>query len=249
MYYNEVIGGFKGAYGKYETDYWCQSPRRAVEWLMDNEGIDKRKTVIGSNNDWHTLAYYTEKRSKDISIAWTREHEWNKQNWDYAVWTTRTLSQKQLTNGYFPPKGTIHVITVDGLPLAAIVKKENNYLYQGNTYLDKRQYDSAAFFLRQAVAYDPLEEEASRQLGLCYLSVNQVDSAEKYLKMSVDVDPENYLSLLYLAYIDAGRNKLDDAIAKAKLAVQYKINYSQAYELMGNIYLQSQNFRRSQKIL
>ena len=44
VYFNELVGGFKGAYGRFETDYWAASLKEAVEWLKDNELKDPQKT-------------------------------------------------------------------------------------------------------------------------------------------------------------------------------------------------------------
>jgi ABC-type transport system substrate-binding protein len=37
MYFNEIIGGIKGAHGNYDIDYWNQTPREAFEWLVKNK--------------------------------------------------------------------------------------------------------------------------------------------------------------------------------------------------------------------
>ena len=35
MYYNQIVGGLKGAYANYETDYYYVSQTAASEWLID----------------------------------------------------------------------------------------------------------------------------------------------------------------------------------------------------------------------
>jgi len=37
IYFNELIGGVKGAFGKFETDYWGASLKEATQWLVINE--------------------------------------------------------------------------------------------------------------------------------------------------------------------------------------------------------------------
>ena len=35
IYYNQLVGGLKGAYGNYETDYYYVSQTEASKWLLD----------------------------------------------------------------------------------------------------------------------------------------------------------------------------------------------------------------------
>lgn len=37
IYFNEVIGGLKGAHSRFETDYWGASYKEAADWLMKKE--------------------------------------------------------------------------------------------------------------------------------------------------------------------------------------------------------------------
>ncbi len=60
VYFNELVGGINGAYTNYETEYWCNATREAVEWLIANEPIDK-KTVVASNFEVITSQYYADK--------------------------------------------------------------------------------------------------------------------------------------------------------------------------------------------
>ncbi len=36
LYFNALVGGLPGAYGRYETDYWGNSNREAVRLLVDH---------------------------------------------------------------------------------------------------------------------------------------------------------------------------------------------------------------------
>jgi hypothetical protein len=35
-YYNELIGGAKGAFGKFDLDYWGSSQKQAIQWVNQN---------------------------------------------------------------------------------------------------------------------------------------------------------------------------------------------------------------------
>jgi len=107
IYFNELIGGLPGAYGKFETDYYGASFKEAVEWLKENR-IKKDKTYkiyacgdMFSSNHYFTpnMIWSVNLNSIDYGICWTR---WN---------------QHQT---YFSNFKKIHEITRFGVPLTII---------------------------------------------------------------------------------------------------------------------------------
>jgi len=45
-YYNELVGGIRGAFGKYDIDYWGGPQKKAVEWLNVNAPKDSNVHVV-----------------------------------------------------------------------------------------------------------------------------------------------------------------------------------------------------------
>ncbi len=81
VYFNELVGGFKGAYGKYETDYWVTSMKEAVEWLKSKELKDPNRTykifVLGHPPQYQIyfspqMQYVPMVEGADYSIVMTR---------------------------------------------------------------------------------------------------------------------------------------------------------------------------------
>lgn len=304
MYYNELVGGVKGAFGNYELDYWCQTPKEAIKWIHDNETLPEGKTKIISNNELFSIQYYSDSYQENgeelreylrqlevlndeidklnhykkekilteaehkaevdilvaerkpinamvdslrkVSILWSRELNWNKDDWDYAIWTNRTLSPTALKKGYFPPKGTIHEIKVDGVTVGAVVKRENKNIYLANQQLNKRQYAEAERLLLDYIKYDSLEEEAYRTLGYTYLVQGRNEEAIKWCRKSLELCPENYFShhFIGIAYLQpvqmqkAGTDvnaHLDSADVHFKLSAIYKPNFSSSYDGQGDV--------------
>ena len=48
IYYNALAGGVRGAFGRYELDYWCTASREAIERLND---VASPGAVVGTNKD------------------------------------------------------------------------------------------------------------------------------------------------------------------------------------------------------
>ncbi|MCC6818963.1 MAG: glycosyltransferase family 39 protein [Bacteroidia bacterium] len=247
MYFNELAGGIKGANGNYELDYWNQSPRQAFQWLVDNHPeILDGNAKVSSNNIQESLKTFVPK-GQEVKYAWTREYEWADNDWKYAIWTSRTLSKSQIINGYWPPKGTIYEVKVDGVTVAAVVKSENDYSFLGKKYLKKNMADSALYFYEKAYAYNPLEEEFARGVANACKLGGKTDSAIQFYTKAIalrDGNYEAYNSLGELYFMKAyGNNSgnvdmalMDKAYENFSLAFKHKKN-SSAPLYMGEILL------------
>jgi hypothetical protein len=49
-YFNELVGGIKGAYGKYDMDYWGISQKKAVQWVNENAPKDSVVHIVMSGD-------------------------------------------------------------------------------------------------------------------------------------------------------------------------------------------------------
>lgn len=256
MYFNEIGGGFKGAVGKYELDYWCQTPRAAYEWLAANHPEIDNGLVVRSNNIEPTLKTFVDK-AKGSKFSWAREYQWFDASYDYAIFTNRTLSASQIKDGSWLPKGTIKTIDVDGIPIAAIVKSENKFSSDGHNYLKQSKFDSAIYFYKKAVAYNPKEEEFARALAMSYRIKWQMtgipqcfDSALTLFKTAIALRDGNYeaygsLGEMYLNKA-VGTGTVDKAMmAESKKyfdkSCEFKVNNATSKYYLGEIYLMENN--------
>ncbi len=251
MYFNELVGGTKGANGNYELDYWQQSPRAAFEWLVKNRPeVLSGELKVSSNNIQESLKTFVPE-GKDVKYAWTREYEWADNDWSYAIWTHRNLSRNQILGGYWPPKGTIHEIKVDGVVVAVVVKSDNQYGYLGKKYLKKNNGDSALYFYEKAFAYNPLEEEYARGVAdACKLKM-KFDSAIQFYKKAIELRDGNYEAYQSLGEVyytrammkdqnNPDKQLMDLAFENLAAAYNHKKNAS-APLIMGEIRLQQNN--------
>ena len=227
VYFNELIGGINGAYGSYETDYYSNSCRAAGEWIAKQE--PNKKLIVAINNEQLTASYYAHKINPNLEFQWVREYEEQKPLWDYMILTTRTYSKNELLNGSFPPKGTVFIVKADDVPLAVVVKRENNFMPMGYKYNDARNSDSAIYYFTKAVNYDPKDEEATRMLGQAYLNKNSLDTAEKYFNKAIEIYPENYTAWSNKGMVYLNKKEYATALTFFKKATEFKRNYTEAY--------------------
>ncbi len=126
FYFSPVIGGVKGAWKKFDIDYYGTSLRYAVEWIGANaDSLEK-----GPGGKIRIRCFYGERISvehaieKDPRLVYVFANE-SSLDWDYSI--IQPVQAKHdtalLTN--WPPKGLIHQIEVDGTPIVAIARNYN----------------------------------------------------------------------------------------------------------------------------
>lgn len=240
VYFNETVGGINGAYGNYETDYYSNSCRAAAEWIAQQEPNSAVK--VGINNEPLTASYYAHRINPKLDIFWLREYEEYKPRWDYMILTSRTYGYNELRNGGFPPKGTVHVIKADDIPLCVVIKRENNFMPDGYEQLQRRSYDSAIVSFQKACAYDPMNEESFRMLGTAYMMNNNFEQAKTALKTSINIFPQNYSAYSVMGQVFYTLQQADSALHYFDLALHYKRNVTEAYFYAGQCMLQKNDF-------
>jgi hypothetical protein len=82
IYYNTFIGGERGAFRRFELDYWGTSYREAADWLNENAPPDANVWVDGPA---HLLDMYLR---EDLNMYSTYEPE-RAEQYEYVVATTR----------------------------------------------------------------------------------------------------------------------------------------------------------------
>lgn len=247
VYFNELVGGLAGAYGNYETDYYSNSCREAAEWIAKQHPNDS--LLVGINNETTTAAYWAHQINPRLQFVWTRETEEQKQKWDYLILTTRTYSKNELQNGSFPPKGTVYTVTADGIPLAAVIKRENYYMPLGYNSLDKSQFDSSVFYFREAVKYAPKDEEAWRMLGFSLLNLAKMDSAEITLKKAIEIYPENFTAYSNLGLVYFNQKEFAKATEAFGKSTKYKENVTESWYYSALAYLNLNDYGNAIKQL
>ena len=107
VYYNALVGGPSGSYGRYETEYWFTSTRHGLEWLERNVevGTTEEPTQIFITGPWQVAEPFLSAGmvlTSDLKTA------------DYLLVNTQMLMDQRL-------KGEdIHVIERLGLPILYI---------------------------------------------------------------------------------------------------------------------------------
>lgn len=109
MYYNTYIGGEKGAFRRFELDYWGTSYRKAADWMNEHANPGANVWVDGPA---HLLEMYLQ----DGFHLFSSYEEERADHYDYVVSPTRY----NLDLNSYPEAHIVHRVEKNGVPLAVI---------------------------------------------------------------------------------------------------------------------------------
>lgn len=208
-YFNELAGGIKGAYGEYETDYYFNSMKGALDWLVENRlkkeapGRGRDSIVIASNAPALFLEY--QKISPvPFKFVYVRYYQRNESDWDYGIFMSRFLDKEQLLSGYFPGDNPIHIMEADGVPLTTILQNDpERNGFKGQEAMKKGNDTLAVTFLSKAVQKYPKDAENWRNLAVANFQLGNKPAAldaigKAYAISSLDMTNVNTAGAIYL---------------------------------------------------
>jgi tetratricopeptide (TPR) repeat protein len=247
IYFNPTSGGIKKALGNYEIDYYTHSAKPATDWLIKNVS-DLQNYKITSNNALQVGAVLSANKFNN-PVTYSRYRERYDQDWDYGVFTHSFIDIDYLKNGYFPPKGTIKSIEIDGVSVCAIIKREDKNDFYGKRAIDSNQFAQAIMYLNKAVQYDPNNEVAWTNLGLAYLQSNQPAQAIESLNRALIITPENMMAKNYLGYAYLNTGNVANAQYIFLQMVEENPNNPEPYKILAQIYQQQGNSAAAQQYM
>lgn len=242
VYFNELAGGVKKAFGHYELDYYYHSMREATEWVMDNAESkpDGETTLVGS---WHieSTKYFLRNDTTRFAtrfVRWAQRYEYD---WDYLVFPITGISGEYLLGEHFPPKDCVHTVDVDGVPIALVLKRQTKDDLYGVQQLKSGNADSAIVLFQRALSVNPDNETALSNLANIDLQRGQNDEAAELCKRLLAIDPSNMQAkqMLVYAYMNSNRQQeaaslLDNMKNEGQSAFPFTIT-AQLYAQQGNI--------------
>lgn len=237
LYFNEFTGGLKGAYGKYETDYYYHSMREGTEWLINhlNEVKPKRNIRVGGNFpiQWF-FRYYP-----NIDFSYFQYTNRSSENWDYAIVGNSYIHPDQLRNGMWPPENAIHTVYADGVPICTVLKRQTYDDYRGIQALENGNSEKAVKLLSKAVKIDSENELIYFKLARALLNLNKTDDAISVLKRGMDIHPEYEPALLLMGNIAEQKGNTTEAVKYYQKVIEINRKYFVAYIKLANLYRDS----------
>ncbi len=188
VYFNELVGGIKGAHGYYDTDYYQNSGLQDAKWLLKNaKRTPGRKVLVGSN----MLGFdkYFAKDTSWISWYYVRYNDRHQKDWDYYITYSRYISAEQLQNDKWPPQNAIYTVKVNGVPISAVLERKSTAGITAFQALQKNDFTTAAQEYSKYVQADPYDENALANYGIALASIGQMDAAIAAVIKATELDP------------------------------------------------------------
>lgn len=253
VYFNEFVGGVKGAYGIYETDYYMNSIKQGYNWLNKNEfsKLNTKDTVVLATNCVEPIFQYIYDSKVPLRIEYVRYYEKNAKDWDYGIFYGRFLDREELQNGYFPSKLAIHNVEADGVPLTTVIKNDPDRLgLKGTMAIRANDITNAIRFTTEATKKDPYDVELWQNLTRLYMATGNFPAAKKAIDnarkiTTLDAEVAYLAGEVSLAMGDAGAAQqiYGDLLESSPTTGEGYIGMAKIQAAQGNLDLAIQNIQ------
>ena len=246
LYYNPIVGGLNGAYGKYETDYYYHTIREGSEWLNQYLANTKQEGVVKVAGNF-TLSWYF-RNQKNVETFYCQYDQRSQKDWDYMIVANSYIPAYQLQNKIWPPQNAIHVIYADQVPICAVLKRETKLDLQGYEALKRGDTATATTNLANALKINIQDELIFYNFAAALVKEGKLDSARLVLQSALKVNPEYEPVLMYLGNIAVTQNNRDEAIRYYETLIGYNRKYYDAYVALSKV-LMEQDIKKARGLL
>ncbi len=113
---------------------------------------------------------------------------------------------------------------------------DRNYVNAGDVYMEKKEYDSAERFYRQAILRNPEFAKAHEAMAVLLTKTGRYDEAKPFYEKAIGLEPDNSLAYNNLGLWYERSGDLESAERLFLKAIDLKPNSSQAHNNLGMVY-------------
>jgi tetratricopeptide (TPR) repeat protein len=227
IYYNQFIGGLKGAYGNYETDYYYVSLKEGSEWLLRylKEKNIPASVKVGAN---FSVQWYF-RNHPEIKNCYFRYEERSQYDWDYAIVANRYITPYQLRNKIWPQENAIKVIYADSVPICSVFERKTKDDFSGYEALKAGDTSDAIKYFEQALKINDQDEMIYFNFAKALYRDGQGEKADSVLNRSLKINPDFEPALMYLGNIAVAKGKTKTAEEYYGNLIKKNRKYFEAY--------------------
>jgi hypothetical protein len=233
IYFNQIVGGLKGAYGRFETDYYFVGQREASEWLIEYLNKNKHDSPVKVRANFSVKWFF--RHHPEIQNDYFRYEERSEYDWDYAIVTNRYIPVNQLLNHDWPPENAIKVIYADSVPVCAILERKSKADLRGWEALERGSTKEALKYFEQALKFDCGDELFYYNFATALYDNGQFEKADSVLKQSLEINPDFDLAWMYLGNIAAFNGRTDEACDYYEKVIKTNRKYFEAYVALSKL--------------
>ena len=237
LYYNQFVGGLKGAYGNYETDYYYHSMRKGAEWLQEylKKKPQSGEIIVGGN---FPIQWYF-RNDKSVKFVYFPYQKRSQFDWDYAIIANSYISPFELKNKRWPPANTIHTITADGVPVCAVIERVTKADLEGLQSLEKGDNIKSAHLFQKAMEADPQNEWICYKFAESLAKEGESGRAKELLGKCLEMNPDFELALMLAGDLALKRNEAEQAAIYFRKVIGVNRKYFGAYTKLAGIYTET----------
>jgi hypothetical protein len=178
VYFNETVGGLKGAYGYYETDYYQNSGLQAANWIKQHtKPANGNKIVVRSN--MVGFDQYFAHNTSWLSYSYGRYEERHQYDWDYYITYSRFILPELIQDDKWPPDGVVHQVAEDEVPLCVILKRKSKEGVQAYDSYQKEDFPAAARHYASLISKDSSDPYVYMYYGIAVAKPGDIDHIEQ----------------------------------------------------------------------
>lgn len=188
VYFNEAVGGPKGAYGYYDLDYYQNSGKQAADWILKHAKKQQGKKILVISN---MSAYnkYFEADNSWIGADYGRYPERHYKEWDYYVAYPRYISADQMQNDNWNLQNTVFKVEAGGAPMCLVIERKSRAGIAAFEALNKKDFATAVQKYEEYLKADTTDEYVYMNYGIALASMGQLDAGIAALIKATKIDP------------------------------------------------------------
>ena len=247
LYYNQLVGGLKGAYGHYETDYYYHSIREGSEWLIGylkkNQPGDSLKVGTNFPANW----FFRNERT--LAVKYFPWNERSQRDWDYYIVANSYISPFLLKSKIWPPKNSIKIIEADGIPICAVVKRENKADFLGYLAFQQHRSEESVKYFEELVKKDCQDELIFFNFASVCYSMGDKEKAMSLLQRGLKINPDGEQILMFQAniYAEKGDNAKAAELYERLIGINRK--YFDAYPALAKLLMERKELKKARELL
>ncbi len=233
IYFNEFVGGLRGAYSDYESDYYYNSLKASADYLKREPRVaNGEPTIVVTNHSSIMQQYF--RNYPNVKIIYSKYYEKHAKDWDYGAFANVYISQYQQRNGLFPPENTILSQDVDGKSVGCLIRRGDKRELEGFRVMTSNKQRAIQIFEDYIVEH-PKNEEVLCALTKIYYSLSNFAAVEFYAQKALDLMPNYNEVLFFLGYSQIKQKKYEQAERNINLILEQNELSPDAIFLRANI--------------
>jgi hypothetical protein len=232
LYYNQLTGGLKGAYGNYETDYFYIGQTEASDWLIGYLAKKKHDSAIVKAT--YSVAWQF-RNIPGIRTSYMRNEERSMNDWDYAIITNRYITPFMLKNKKWPTGNAIHIVYADSIPICAVLERKTKADYEGYMALEEGRNKDAIRCFEEALKFNDEDEMIFYNFARALFNEGETAKGDSVLNKALEINPEFEPALMYMGNIAGKQGNEDRAVEYYGRIIEINRKYFAAYIEMAEI--------------